>query len=141
MTVAEQLVLTPTPATQSPDSAERLARLRLARSQNVGPRTYAQLMRRYGTATRALEVLPQLAARGGKENYIICPKAEADAEMDAALSFGASLLLLGDIDYPRMLRTVEPAPPVLWVKGDQTLLNRRSVAIARRIITAAVSCG
>ena len=66
-------------------SSERLARLRLARSVNVGPRTYAYLLRRFGTAERALEVLPSLADAGGKSDYVPCPRSEAEAEIAARL--------------------------------------------------------
>ena len=86
-------------------------------------------MRRYGSATHALEMLPHLAARGGKTNYVICPEEDAQAEMEAARAIGARLLLIGDPEYPRLLRTVEPAPPALWALGDIGLLNRRTVAM------------
>ena len=41
---------------EAPQS-ERVARLRLIRSKNVGPRTYSHLMRRFGTASYALCLL------------------------------------------------------------------------------------
>ena len=44
---------------------ERLARLRLAMSDNVGPATWHQLMDLYGSAQEALARLPELAARAG----------------------------------------------------------------------------
>ena len=37
--------------------------LRLIRSENVGSVTFFQLMRRYGTASKALSALPMLAVR------------------------------------------------------------------------------
>ena len=74
-------------------SSERLARLRLARSVNVGPRTYAYLLRRYGTAERALEALPSLADAGGKSGYVPCPLADAEAEIEAGQAAGAVMIL------------------------------------------------
>ena len=44
---------------------EAFARIRLLRSPNIGPVSYAQLLRRFGKASAALEALPDLAARGG----------------------------------------------------------------------------
>lgn len=108
---------------------ERIARLRLIRSQNVGPRTYMHLVRRYGTAARALEALPDLAARGGRAGYVACPFADIEAELDAALSCGAEMLQLGDPDYPKLLSEIDPPPPVLWVKGDVSLLRHTAVAL------------
>ena len=42
---------------------ERLNRLRLIRSDNVGPRTFASLLRHFGDAASALAHLPGLSRR------------------------------------------------------------------------------
>ena len=52
---------------QALSQAEAFARIRLLRSPNIGPVSYAQLLRRFGTAGAAIEALPDLAARGGRE--------------------------------------------------------------------------
>ena len=44
---------------------ERRDRLRLIRSDNVGPRTFRSLLNHFGTARAALDRLPELARRGG----------------------------------------------------------------------------
>src|SRR6266699_741465 len=44
---------------------ERIDWLRLIRSENVGPRSFASLLRYYGSARSALAQLPELARRGG----------------------------------------------------------------------------
>ena len=43
--------------------AEAFARIRLLRSPNVGPVSYAQLLRRFGNAPSAIEALPDLAVQ------------------------------------------------------------------------------
>ena len=51
-----------------PDAAapeDRIARLRLIRTEKIGPVTFAQLLARFGSAAAALDAVPQLAARGG----------------------------------------------------------------------------
>jgi DNA processing protein len=64
--------------------AEMLARLRLIRSENVGPVTFRHLLNRYQTAQAALQALPELAARGGMQRRIrICSAATANAEIAA----------------------------------------------------------
>ncbi len=45
--------------------ADRIDRLRLIRSDNVGPRTFRSLVDHFGSARAALERLPELARRGG----------------------------------------------------------------------------
>jgi hypothetical protein len=49
--------------------AERIDRLRLIRSDNVGPRTFRSLMNHFGSARAALERLPELARRGAAARH------------------------------------------------------------------------
>ena len=53
------------PVTTNLSDQERLDRLRLIRSDNVGPRTFRALLLHCGDARAALERLPELARRGG----------------------------------------------------------------------------
>ena len=120
----------PVPAEPAPlDEGERLARLRLARSRNVGPRTYAHLLRRFGTAGAALEALPELAVRGGSADYAPCPPDAAEAEWEAARRAGAALHVLGDAGYPPLLAAIDTPPPVVWVRGRGALLRRAGIAV------------
>ncbi len=61
------------------EAQDRLDKLRLARTANVGPVAYRQLIARFGSAGTALEALPDLAARGGNRAFRI-----ADARETAA---------------------------------------------------------
>ena len=64
---------------------ERIDRLRLIRSDNVGPRTFNSLIAHFGNARAALERLPDLARRGGaSRSGRICSEEEARAEIAAA---------------------------------------------------------
>src|ERR1700753_1107226 len=94
--------------------AERLARMRLIRSDNVGPRTFRSLLDHCGSAQAALERLPELAQRGGAgRTFRICGKDEAQAELAGARRLGISLLAPGEIGYPSRLATLDDAPPLL----------------------------
>ena len=111
-------------------SAERLARVRLARSENIGPITFRQLVRQFGSAVSALDALPDLARRGGRAKSVkIQSKASAEQEVTAAETYGAELMVLGDADYPPALAAIEDAPPVLYRKGHAHLLTSRRIAI------------
>ena len=46
---------------------EAFARIRLLRSPNIGPISYRQLLRRFGSAVAALDGLPGLAKRGARQ--------------------------------------------------------------------------
>src|SRR6266511_2434988 len=87
--------------------AERRDRLRLIRSENVGPITFRRLLDRFGTASAALRALPELARRGGRPGTVrICSVAEADAEIAALATRHARLIVLGDRDYPPQLAAI-----------------------------------
>ncbi len=108
---------------------ERRDRLRLFRSQNVGPITYRQLLGHYGAAGEALDALPALARRSGGRAIKICAADAAQAELDALDQLGARLLTLGEPAYPATLAAIDDAPPVLAVRGDDDLLTQPAVAV------------
>jgi DNA processing protein len=110
--------------------AERIDRLRLIRSDNVGPRTFRSLLDHCGTARLALDRLPELARRGGAgRTFRICSKDEALAELAASHRLGISLLAPGEIGYPCRLATLDDAPPLLGVRGALETLARPIIAI------------
>ncbi|SLN44174.1 DNA-processing protein DprA [Oceanibacterium hippocampi] len=120
---------------------QRLDWLRLSRSENVGPVTFRQLLARYGDAAAALDALPELARRGGLKRRIRVPaRAEIEAEAAALEALGGHLLALPDSYYPKALRAIDDAPPVLSVRGHPELLGRRLFAIvgARNASAAAL---
>jgi DNA processing protein len=123
--LADSSTVHPTPLSE----VERLARLRLVRSSNVGPSTYAHLLRRFGNGERALAALPSLASAGGRANYEPCPLAVAESEIEAGHAAGARMLLLGEPEYPPMLAAIDHPPPLLWAMGRADLLQRAAVAI------------
>ncbi len=109
---------------------EKRDRLRLIRSENVGPITYHRLVERYGGARQALEALPDLSRRGGRAKPVrVCPLAEADRELETLARIGAQLVVVGDIDYPPLLARLEDAPPVIAIRGNPSLLRKAAVAV------------
>ncbi|MEP0707080.1 DNA-processing protein DprA [Parvibaculum sp.] len=109
---------------------ERLARLRLARSENVGPVTFRDLLDHFGNAVAALDALPDLAARGGAKRAMkVAPAADAEAEIATTRKIGGELLVLGDDAFPARLATLDPPPPVIAVAGDIALTSGKLVAI------------
>jgi DNA processing protein len=117
--------------------AERFARLRLARTDQIGPVTFRQLLERFGSAGRALEALPDLTRRGGTHGHAIPPVDDIAAEMEAGERIGARLIVLGDADYPDMLAAVDPPPPLLWALGDASLMARPCIAVVGARIASA----
>jgi DNA processing protein len=119
------------PLPQAPlDDTQRLACLRLIRSEQVGPVTFRELINQFGGADVALDVLPELVRRGGGKRTIrICPRDTAEAELAAAAKAGARPLFTIEPGYPAALAHVDVPPPLLYVKGCADLLARPAVGI------------
>ena len=117
-------------ATAELTDAERADRLRLIRSENVGPRTFRSLINYFGSARAALERLPELARRGGAARAgRICSAADAHAELAACRKLGVSLKAPGEDGYPPRLATLDDAPPLLAIRGVAPTLMRPMIAI------------
>ncbi len=121
-------------------AADRIARLRLIRSDRIGPTTYFQLLARFGSAAAALAAIPDLAARGGGSAPRLAGADVAEREIERVAKLGARHLFLGQADYPLLLAELETAPPVLVVKGDCTLLERQAVALVGARNASAAAC-
>ena len=123
--------LTPAPLPQAPlDDAQRLACLRLIRSENVGPVTFRELINHFGGAQAALEALPDLARRGGQRRAPrLCPRDRAEAELAAAAKVKARPVFTIEPGYPPLLAHVEAPPPMLYVRGDLDQVMRPALAI------------
>ncbi|MCW1986444.1 UNVERIFIED_ORG: DNA processing protein [Sphingomonas sp. R1F5B] len=109
-------------------SDEALARLRLLRSPNVGPVSYYQLLRRFGSAGAAVEALPRLAARGGAP-YRPADAARIAAEAARVRVLGGRYLFHDSPHYPALLAQTDTPPPILTMQGDGALLARPAVAL------------
>ena len=117
---------TPAPTTME----EKLAWLRLFRSENVGPATFTSLLRRYGSAQRALKAVPDIAARGGLKRPIkLASEAEAAKEFETATKAGAEIIFKGDGTYPELLAAVEQSPPLLTLRGNAAVLTQPTIGI------------
>lgn len=97
---------------------ERLAWLRLIRSERVGPITFFQLLERFGNARAALDALPELARRGGAaQPPRIATEEQARNEIERTEHAGGRLVLRCDSDYPVLLGEIADPPPVIAVIG------------------------
>lgn len=110
--------------------AERFDWLQLLRCDNIGPRSFIALLRRYGSARAALQALPALVASGKSGRPIAIPPASAiEAELAKLQGCGAVLVGLYEPDYPALLRLIHAPPPLLAVRGDLACLRRSKVAV------------
>ncbi len=104
---------------------DAVARLRLARTDGIGPQTFRRLLERFGSAAAALDEMPGY----GRGRLRAPPEAEVSREMEAVAALGGSFLFLGTPGYPPLLDTLTDPPPVLALLGDPAALGPRAVAV------------
>ena len=99
------------------DPAERLARLRLARSPRIGPVTFHDALQHFGSAIAACR-------------EIECVDEGHNArEQERLAKIGGRFVVFGDPAYPPALASLVDAPPVLSAVGDLCLLAKPALAI------------
>ncbi len=108
---------------------QRIAWLRLIRTDNVGPVTFRQLLNRFGSAEAAIEALPVFSRRAGLSNLAVRTRSEAEDEIAELDRLGARLVAMGEPDYPKLLSHISAAPPLISVAGGRKLDWSRSVGI------------
>ncbi len=111
------------------DEQERIAWIRLARSNNIGTKTFVRLLDTYGGATNAIDNIIKVAAQFKAKIKIITEK-QVHTELKKVDNFGASMLIPIDPNYPKQLLNVADLPLILTVKGNKGILNaQRTVAV------------
>lgn len=120
-------------------ASERDCWIALSLVPGIGPASFAQLLRRHGSAGAAwragaagMSGLPHLGAeaasaldRLGRDD----PRDVARRIEQRTATAGGRVVTGLDVDYPFALRTIDPRPPTLYVAGDGEALEARAVAI------------
>jgi len=107
---------------------QKLDWIRLIRTESIGPRTFQNLLNRFGGARAALEALPELLRAQGRTIKLFS-LADAEREFETARRYGVTFLALGEADYPRLLREVPAPPPLIAARGNLAILQQGGVAI------------
>jgi DNA processing protein len=112
-------------------SKETIDILRLIRSENVGPRTFLNLIKFFGSADKALENIQDFSVKGGRSKPIkICTKEAALKEIEALNKHNCHLITYKDLSYSELLLQISDFPPVLSYKGNTSLLNHdKTIAV------------
>jgi len=109
---------------------QRLNWLRLIRTDNIGPVTFRDLILFCGSASSAIEMLPDLNIRGGSARPIrVMSMDDAERELEAIERAGARLVGMGEPDYPPQLKNCEAPPPLVTIKGSTGVFRKPPVAI------------
>ncbi|NWC48879.1 DNA-protecting protein DprA [Pseudomonas edaphica] len=123
--------------TNSPEisPAELEARLRLHRLPELGPKRFRVLIDAFGSASKAISA-PASAWRS-----LGLPPISADARRSPEIRDGASdalawlerpaqhLLMWDQPEYPALLAQIDDAPPLLFVAGEPSILEKPQLAM------------
>jgi DNA processing protein len=114
---------------------DRLAVLALALTPNLGPKRIADALRELQCPAQlfalTLTELEGLRFPADAAQFIFDGKARRAAEEEAGRfsDKSVSLITLASPEYPARLKEIYDPPPVLWVRGDVSLLSRPGIAI------------
>jgi DNA processing protein len=102
----------------------------LCRTETIGPVSFFAMLRRFGSARAALDMLPRLARRSERSKIVTAiTRTAAEAELTAIHTAGARIICWGEPLYPNALAAIDDAPPVLTVLGRAELLQKPMMAI------------
>ncbi|MFP5212002.1 MAG: DNA-processing protein DprA, partial [Acidobacteriota bacterium] len=115
---------------------ERVAWLALTLIPDLGNRSILRLLRHFGSPGEVLRAkrddlaaVPRLREKARERILGGGMRREAEAEWETLTRFGASLLCLGDPDYPSNLAEIPDPPAVLYVRGALEPGDLVSIAI------------
>lgn len=109
---------------------ERLAWIRLIRTDSIGPVSFFSLIRRFGTAQQALQNLPEIAKRNNsKKDFSLATLESAEKEYEQTRKLGGDFLLEYEDAYPSQLKAIHDPPPVISCIGNKDFLHAPSLAI------------
>ena len=110
--------------------------LKLIRADNVGPTTFAKLIKHFGSAERALGAsaseLAKIDGIGFKTAEQIARtrnKFDTATELELAEKLGVWIINLADERYPPVLKRIYDPPPVLYIKGSLAGSDNLAIAI------------
>jgi len=121
--------------TRTLSPAELEARLRLHRLPELGPKRFKKLIEAFGSASKAISAPASAWHSLGLPR--VCSEARRRQEVrdgaSAALAWlerpAQHLLMWDQPDYPALLAEIADAPPLLFVAGDSTILEKPQLAM------------
>lgn len=105
--------------------------LRLARTHNIGPKTFFKILSLFNSLEEAINNVPHFARMGGAKKPVQALAPElAEKEILMTKKNGAQIVPFCDENYPKLLREIYDPPALITCKGNLEILNNSIIAIA-----------
>jgi DNA processing protein len=98
--------------------------LALIQTPKIGPVTFHSLIQNYGTVEAAFDGIVKEAKFKQKPDLKKAEKLLQETEKR-----GIQVIYYEDMNYPPLLKTLREAPPLLFVQGNCSLLQKKAVAL------------
>ena len=109
---------------------DRINFIRLARTNGVGSATFFKLINEVENFSDIVKFSEEVFAKKSTKRPVkIASKDQIVKEIEDSEKFGAKIILITDEGYPELLRNIPDPPPVITVKGDESLLDRDIIGI------------
>ncbi|MBF8246933.1 MAG: DNA-protecting protein DprA [Rickettsia sp.] len=106
-------------------SEEDINILRLFRSENIGSRTYQQLINIFKSPKIILQNIGDFSSKWRKSPLKICSKKVILEEIEKAQKYDCSIITYKDISYPESLLEIHNFPIALTCRGKISLLKKK----------------
>jgi len=109
--------------------------LSLSMTPGLGSRLTGKLLRRFGSPTDVFRAslteleACHLPAAPARAIHTKLAHKEAESELAQVRTLGCRLLNWSEPEYPQRLLEIYDPPPLLYVRGDASLLNRHSISM------------
>jgi DNA processing protein len=110
--------------------------LKLIRADDVGPVTFAKLLKHFGTIDCALGAsvseltkIDGIGFETAEQITATRDKFDTSAELELAEKLGVCLINLTDERYPTLLKQIYDPPPILYIKGSLTAADNLAISI------------
>ena len=107
-------------------ASEKLDWLRLIQTENVGPISFYQLLKRFRSAGEALRHMHKLSRQSSRHHFALKTPSKESVERlyERYNKEGVELIACVEPAYPALLKHLEDAPPLISVAGNVGLLSR-----------------
>lgn len=104
--------------------------LRLYLTPHIGPQLFFQLVAQCGSVSGVLSEFALLRNHvPALSNTILVSQTQAEDQYAQCEALGVDVLLYDDKAYPLLLQSIDSAPPLFFVKGDMSLMQRPCVGM------------